>query len=252
MPRDRAAIAKIDEAAAALTACSRAYTRANLYHCWQRLSGSDETLKGFVRGPLAARLARGNLDGLLPASQRWDGARLPREWDAYFPKVILIVDRPAILDLFIASGVVTTARLAVVCVDGSPSNVVDWLRDGFRAGHRAPVGYLHDAATAFYPFSIEPLASLIAVSNGAPIDYVDLGLPVRGALARGFPRAGDGATDPFASDARSGERIVALEALTPYAMIAYATRRLMAMVPGDPRMAPLVRPTKASKERRRS
>lgn len=240
MPPDRRRVAGahgIEQAAVELIATSRAFSRRNLYHRWRGL-GSEVTdlslsFEAWEREVLAPRLARGPLAGLLPNAVRWDGASLPREWDAYFPRVIIVVDRRAILDLFIASGITTTARLAVVCVDGSPASIVDWLRRGFRVGHRAPVGYLHDAKTAFYPFAVEPLASAVASAAREPVDFCDLGLPASGAPRRRFP---------FESGAPKGERITELEALPPAAMIAYAARRLMSRVPGDPRMAPLVRP----------
>jgi hypothetical protein len=257
MRRDRQELLqakKLAEAIDALGACSRAFTRRNLYHRFRRLVDAvaaavdaPMTFEAFVAGPLAKRTkTHGPIPNLLPPSTRWDGTRLPREWDSYFPKSILVVDRPEILDLFIASGVITTGRLAVICIDGSPSNVVDWLRRGFHKGMRAPVGYLHDAATAFYPFAVEPLRSLVACSDSEPIDYTDLGLPARGALAKWFPRAGGADESLVAGDARPAERIVELEALSPYALVAFAARRLGARVPGDPRMAPLIRTATAT------
>lgn len=237
---------RLEKAAAALRACSRAYTRRNLHHAWLRLSpDADRSFAAFEEGVLARRLARGPLDGLLARAVRWDGRRLGREWDAYFPRSILLVDSPDVLGLFIASGVITTARMSVVCIDGSPGNVVDWLRRGFRAGHRAPIGYLHDSATAFYPFAIEPLASIVLATRNEPIDYVDLGLPFGGALARRFPLVREAWTGEL-SGARKSARVTELEELPPCALLAYATRRLMARVAGDPMMAPLVRKTPAA------
>jgi hypothetical protein len=203
-----------------------------LFHEWRR-AGGDGPFEDFERA-----LGDRPLLGLLPRPTRWDGAALPSEWNAYFPRGVLVVDRAAILDLFVASGIMTTARIAVVCVDGSPANVVDWLGRGFRRGQRAPVAYLHDAATAFYPFAVEPLVSLVAAAAGDPIDFHDLGLPVVGAPARRFPFIGE----PWCSVPKR-ERIRELEALPPCALIAYAARRLMARVPGDPKMAPLARRT---------
>jgi hypothetical protein len=223
----------LDRAARALASGSPAYTRRNLFHAYRRRSGDRCSFEELCSGPLAARLAAGPLPGLLPPSTRWDGERLPREWDAYFPKAIVLVDRPEILDLFVASGVIATAKLAVVCVDGSPASVVDWLRRGIRRGHRAPVGFLHDASTAVYPFLLEPLATLVEASPPEEIAFADLGLPVRGMDGARFPP----------SDLAPGERVLELEALPPSSLVAYAARRMLSMVPGDPLMAPLVRPT---------
>lgn len=228
MSRSAAALAL---AARTLAASSPAFTRGNLYHAYRRRAGGRGSFAEFSAGPLAARLAGGPIRGLLPASVRWDGARLPREWDAYFPKAILLVDRREILDLFVASGALATAKLAVVCVDGSPSSVVAWLRRGIRAGARAPIGFLHDAATAVYPFLLEPLATLLEHAHGEAIAYADLGLPARGLAAERFPLAGDGVP--------RRERVRELEALPPSALVAYAARKMLSMVPGDPLMAPL-------------
>jgi hypothetical protein len=174
---------------------------------------------------------------MLETTERWDGEPLPREYRAYFPLAVLVVDRPAILSCFVASGVIATARLAVVCLDGSPSHVVRWLAHGFREGHRAPVGFLHDAATTVYPFLFEPLASLIdALGPSEPTAYRDLGLPPRGLLAKRFP---------FAETLPPGERVTELGALPPRALVAYATRAVLSMVPGDPRMAAIQRRERA-------
>lgn len=231
MRRDE--LVRLDAAASDLRRCARAFTRRNLYHAWLRTSNERVSFESFERNVLAERLGETPIPGLLPLSARWDGGALGREWAAYFPRSIVIVDALPVLDLFIASGVMTTARMAVVCIDGSPAHVVDWLRRGFRAGHRAPIGYLHDAATAFYPFAAEPLASLVAVAR-EPIDFVDLGLPVRGALARKFPLVREAWPEP------GHARVTELEALPPCAMLAWAARQMMGRVPGDPEMAPLV------------
>ena len=217
----------IDAAARALGA-EGPYTARNLYWAVRRAGHDAGAFDDFRRGPLAARLARGPLGGLL-GDERWDGPPLPREYDAYFPQAILLVDRPGALALFVASGTLATAKVAVVCLDGSPRHVVRWLSRGFRAGKRAPVGYLHDAGTAVYPFLVEPLASLVgAVSETERLAYKDLGLPPHGLAARRFP---------FSGALAAGERVEHLEALPPRALVAYATRALLSMVPGDPRMA---------------
>ena len=98
------------------------------------------------------------------------------DWDACFPAAILMVDRPTVVDLFVASGALVQARIAVVCVDGTPAHVVSWLRRGLERGHRAPVGYLHDVRTVLYPFLFEPLATMVALARGSPIPYRDLGI----------------------------------------------------------------------------
>jgi hypothetical protein len=226
----------LDRAAAELASSSRRYTEKNLFYAWRRRTGETIDFDGFTEGLLARRLAHGPLPGLLPPSVPWHDARVPRECDAYFPKAVLLVDRPAILDLFVASGVLVTARLAVVCIDGSPSHVVAWLARGFRAGRRAPVAYLHDAATTVYPFVLEPLAS----TSNSGIAYCDLGLPPRGVAA---------ASLPFANVVPPSEVVVELEALPPGALIAYATRKALAMIPGDPLMAPLARREPAEPDR---
>ena len=155
--------------------------------------------------------------------------RLPREWSAYFPAAILLVDRPEILHLFAASGAIVQARLAVATLDGEPRAVVRWLCAGLRRGYRAPIGYLHDAATIRYPFSAEPLKTCLeSLGRDEKLVYLDLGLPPRGLDPRELP---------FES---SLERpIFELEAAPPAAIVAWATRQLMAAIPRDPWLAPL-------------
>ncbi len=115
--------------------------------------------------------------------------------------------------------------------------MVRWLARGFREGHRAPVGFLHDAATTVYPFLVEPLASLVeALGPSEPPVYRDLGLPPRGLPGKRFP---------FAETLPPGERVTELAALPPRALVAYATRAVLAMVPGDPRMAAVQRRERA-------
>ena len=221
----------------ALDACARtlrrgapAFTRRNLLHALRHARGGELT-EPEIEAALCKRLGRGPVEGLLPASHRWRAPRLGREWDAYFPKAVLLVDRPAVLDLFVASGVIATGRLAVVCLDGTPAPVVDWLRRGFRAGRRAPVAYVHDAASIVYPFTIEPLATLVRESAGSELAFRDLGIPPHGFRGGAFT----GAALP------EDERILELEALPPSALLSYAARAAMRMVPGDPNMLPLVR-----------
>ena len=222
----------IDAAARALRAEGGCFTARNLYWALRRAGHDPGSLDALRRGPLAARLERGPLGGLL-GDERWDGAPLAREYEAYFPQAVLLVDRPGVLGLFVASGALSTAKLAVVCLDGSPRHVVRWLARGFRAGHRAPVGFLHDSATVVYPFLVEPLASLVnAVGDAERLRYRDLGLPPRGLRAGRFP---------FSEELGADEPVVELEALPPRALVAYATRAMLAMVPGDPRMAPIRR-----------
>jgi hypothetical protein len=153
--------------------------------------------------------------------------RLPAEWRAYFPAAILLVDRPELVEIFAASGVLVQARIAVVCIDGSPSRVVDWLRSGWRAGHRAPVGYLHNAKTVVYPYLFEPLATFLAVSPGDLV-YRDLGI-----------RPGAGLWDPLGLASAYARQATELDEVPPCSLIAYAATRLLAMIGTDPMLAPL-------------
>src|SRR5262249_31628666 len=108
----------------------------------------------------------------------------PRGRDAAFPEAVLLVDRPAILDLFAASRALVPATLAVASVAGPPAPLAAWLRQGFREGRHAHVLYVHDAATVVFPFSIEPLATLVqcmAEPGAGPLRFTDLGLPPLGA-----------------------------------------------------------------------
>jgi hypothetical protein len=221
---------KIDGCAAALRETVPAFTRRNLFFAVRRAQGGDTEEKRFETS-LRDRLRRGALPGLLPSPCHWTPRRLAREWAAYFPKAVLLVDRPAVLDLFVASGVMPAARLAVVCIDGSPAPVVAWLRKGYRAGRRAPVLYLHDAATVAYPFAFEPLASLIRHGHAGPLPYRDLGLPPLGAPARRF--APESSSDP--------EVFLDLEAVPPAALVSFVVRRAQRAIPDDPNMLPLAR-----------
>ena len=188
-----------------------AFTRRNLLYAVRRELDAPVTEAEFDVA-LRRRLTRSSIPGLLPERCRWPSRRLTREWDAYFPAAILLVDHPAILDLFVASGILAAARLAVVCIDGTPSTVIAWLRRGFRAGLDAPIAYLHDAATVIYPFLFEPLATRMRFSCDKPVSYVDLGCSPRGTGAVRFG-------DPSLPE---GESILDLEAVPPAALVRYA------------------------------
>jgi hypothetical protein len=233
-PKPRPLAEAIDDCARALREEAPAFTRRNLLFAVRRALGAQGTQASPLTEPdfdvaLRRRLARSPLPGLLPARCRWQSRRLPREWDAYFPAAVVLVDRPAILDLFVASGVIARSRLAVVCVDGTPSTVIAWLRRGFRAGRRAPVVYLHDAATVIYPFMVEPLSTLVRYRGDGPLAYRDLGLPPLGATVDLFDAATELGDTP----------ILDLEALPPAALVRYAARSALRLIPGDPNMAPL-------------
>lgn len=216
----------IDRAADQLRASSSAFTRRNLFHAARRLPGGPGDFERF-EGALARRLRRGPIEGLLELQPRARSRRLSSEHEAYFPAAILIVDRPELVDLFAASGVLVQARLAVVSACGTPATVVRWLVRGMRAGFRAPVGYLHDASTVLYPFALEPLRTLVEVAT-APIDFIDLGLPPQGLPAGELPFC-----PPMS------EPVTELEAPPPAAIVAYAARRLAKLLPRDEWLLPL-------------
>ncbi len=225
----------IDAAAAELASTSRAFTRGNLYHAVLRTDpglGARWTLDRFCREPLARRLRRGRIPGLLPASRprrfRAAGVANRREWDACFPAAILLVDRPEIVDLFAASGALVQSRIAAVCTDGTPAHVVSWLRRGIRLGHTAPVGYLHDAGTVLYPFFFEPLATLVAVSGGRELRFRDLG------IGPGRPLR-----DLLGVAAGGASSAVFLEQIPPCALVAYAAQELLRLVSPDPLLLPM-------------
>jgi hypothetical protein len=234
----------IDAAAAELLLTSRAFTQGNLYHAVRRLRpalGTDGAVERFFDIALARRLRHGPLTGLLPAVSARRGARVAqsslslRERSAYFPAAILLVDRPEIVDLFAASGVLVQARVAVVCIDGSPPTVVSWLCHAARRGHRAPVGYLHDARTVLYPFLFEPFATIVESLRGRPLAYRDLGigpgLPVRDPLH---------IADAYAAGAQN------LEELPPSSLVAYAAQQLLEMVAPDTLLLPM-RPSRPAR-----
>ena len=221
---------EIDTCAHAIREGIPAFTRRNLLFAVRRARGENIVEESFDAA-LCERLRRGPLPGLLPSPCRWIPRRLTREWDAYFPKAVLLVDRPAILDLFIASGAMPNARLAVICIDGSLAPVVEWLRRGYRAGRRAPVLYLHDAATVAYPFAFEPLATLVRHGSDEPLLYSDLGLPPMGVPARRFAD----------ESLPEGDVLFDLEAVPPATLVSHVMRRVLRAVPGDPNMLPLTR-----------
>ena len=146
----------------------------------------------------------------------------PREQRAYYPAGILLVDRPEVVELFAKSGALIQARVAVVDVTGEPRDVVRWLIAGARAGHRAPIGYLHDATTVLYPFSFEPLRTIAALG---PMRFRDLGF-----------RPGRGFRDPIKKT-----RVSSLMEATPSALVSYAVRGVLAMLDGDAMLAPRAR-----------
>ena len=230
----------IEPCARALRACCPAFTRRNLFHAVRRAAHREVPEEDFDEA-LRERQARGPLAGLLPERCAWRPRRLPREWDAYFPAAIVLVDRPSVLDLFVASGALAQHRLAVVALDGTPAPVVSWLKRGVAAGRRAPVVYLHDAATVVYPFAFEPLATLARLHRGR-IAFRDLGLPPLGRAAGAFA---EGSLPP-------DETIVELEALPPSIVVRYGAREALRMVPGDPNMLPLARGRTAAQRRRGS
>ena len=216
----------IDRAADQLRASSAAFTRRNLFHVVRRMPRGPDDFEEF-EAALARRLRRGPIPGLLAPPPRARSRRLSCEHAAYFPAAILIVDRTELVDLFAASGVLVQARLAIVSADGTPATIVSWLARGIRAGFRAPIGYLHDAATVLYPFALEPLRTLVEVAT-APIDFIDLGLPPQGLPATELPFC-----PPI------GELVMELEAPPPAAIVAYAARRLAKLLPRDEWLLPL-------------
>lgn len=224
----------IDRAAAELRRSSRAFTAANLYYAVLRAEPELRercTLEAFRANDLRRRLRRGPIAGLLPdgglPSRRVADIAGP-EWDACFPAGILLVDRPAIVDLFVASGALVQTRIAVVCVDGTPARVVKWLKRGLLRGHRAPVGYLHDERTVLYPFFYEPLATLTAVTSSAQRAYRDLGIG-----------PGRSLRDPLGVARAVATQAACLEELPPSSLVAYAAQELLGMIPGDPMLLPL-------------
>jgi hypothetical protein len=134
-----------------------------------------------------------------------------------------MVDRPATLARLAKTDAIARAGIDVVCIDGTPRSLVARLVRGFRAGLRAPVLYLHDAASVVYPFAIEPLATLVHLHGGEPLVYRDLGLPPLGATARRF---GDPAL-------RKEEPILELKAIPPTTLARYCVRSVSSLVRDD-------------------
>jgi hypothetical protein len=200
----------IDVAAEALRAQAPAFTRRNLYFAVRRAHGAEMTEPRF-EAALRRRLQRGPLPGLVPA--RRSRRRPANAGDAGFPAAVLLVDRPAVADLFAATPGIARTGIAVVCIDGTPAPLVAELARGFAAGQRAPVLYLHDAATVVYPFALEPLATLVRREGGTPLAYRDLGLPPLGTTARRF---GDPALP-------GDEPILEIEAIPPATLVRYCT-----------------------------
>jgi hypothetical protein len=100
---------------------------------------------------------------------------------------LLLVDRPPIRHLLAKAEAIASHGIAVVCADGTPRPLVTRLTREIRAGRRVAVLYLHDASTILYPFSIEPIATLVAESReGERLAYLDLGLPPLGASPERF------------------------------------------------------------------
>ncbi len=211
----------IDASAEALRAEAPAVTRRNLFFATRRARGAETTEASFDPA-LRRRLSHGPLPGLLP-ERAGRGSRglpggLPGGSDTEPPRAVLLVDRPAILGLFLALRGERAPGVAVVCIDGTPAPVVERLAQGFREGLRLPVLYLHDAATIVYPFALEPLATLVRSQGSEAIVYRDLGLPPLGAPARRFG-------DPsLPADAL----LVDLEEIPPAALVRYAARAVSA------------------------
>lgn len=210
----------IDASAEGLRAGAPAFTARNLRFAVRRALGAEVT-DAKLDAALRRRLARGPLPGLLPVRRARASRKLPSAWDAAPPTAVLLVDRPAILDLFLAlAGHDVGGRgpslstMAVVCIDGTPKPVVAWLSQSCGAWLRAPVLYLHDAATVVYPFSLEPLATRMARQDEPPMVYRDLGLSPGGSAARRF---GDPALP-------SDELILELEAIPPAALLRYVAK----------------------------
>ena len=211
----------IDVSADALRAEAPAFTRRNLYFAVRRAHDGGMSDVAF-EAALRRRLARGALPGLLPARTRSRARKSVSTRNDAFPAAILLVDRPAIRDLFAAIDVAPKLGgvasedlgLAVVCIDGTPAALVRSLVRGFAEGLRAPVLYLHDATTIIYPFAVEPLATLVKQNDPRPIDYRDLGLPPLGAIARRFD-------DPVLP---SDEPIFELEAIPPATLLRYCVK----------------------------
>ncbi len=219
---------RIDIAAASLRATLPVFTRGNLYH-------RTGVTRAAFDAALARRRARGRIEGLLSGRARTTPRMSAAEQRAYFPAAILLVATARrsrdIVDLFAASGALIQARVAVVDAGGHPRDVVRWLVTAARAGHTAPVGYLHDASTVLYPFFFEPLATLAAKDE--KLRFRDLGF-----------RPPSGFRDRYTK-----KRVHELEAATPAALVSYAVRSVLEMLEPDLMLAPRAAAKRASSQR---
>jgi hypothetical protein len=89
-----------------------------------------------------------------------------------------------------------------------------------------PVFYLHDAATVLFPFTFEPVATLVEQHDEkaqGPFPFRDLGLPPLGASARRFG-------DPSLGD----EPILKLSEIPDAALVRYVSRALESAVAVEP------------------
>jgi hypothetical protein len=212
--------ARIEAAADVLTRDAPVFTKRNLCFAVARAAGGALDEKSFER---ALRQGRA-LEGLLTSRT---GARARRANVDAFPEAVLLVDRREVLELFEAMAratALTTPNLAVACIDGRPAPLVARLARGFEEGLRAPVFYLHDAATVIYPFAVEPLATLVRHRKDKPMAYRDLGLAPLGASARRFG-------DPTLPTA---EPLLELEAIPPASLARYVARCIASAAAGAP------------------
>jgi hypothetical protein len=204
----------IERTAEALRAEAPYFTKRNLYFAARRARGAEIPEARFDAA-LQHRLARGSLPGLLRERQgRAPQTEGPGVAEATRPDAVLLVDRPAIRDLFLALAHAGAHRFAVVCIDGTPKSMVARVARSFQKGLRSPVLYLHDAATVVYPFALEPLATAVRHQGDTPLAYRDIGLPPLGATARRFG-------DPSLP---SEEPILELEAIPPAALVRYCVK----------------------------
>ena len=155
----------------------------------------------FAAGPLAGASARGRRRPAAAARRGRAARRLPREWDAYFPGGDPAGRSPrACVDLFVASGVLVQARLAVVCVDGTPAH---GRARGCGAGCAPATARRSATCTTRRRCSIRSpssrsrtLVGVLGAASRSP--FVDLGLPPGGLRAR--------ATLPFCRRRRARPR----------------------------------------------
>ena len=203
----------IDRGAEALRAGAPLFTRGNLFHACLRAGGDTALTEAKFTAALRRRLACGPQPGLLGQGRRAPSSARRLEASGGFPLAVILVDRRPLVDLLAGRDALAPTPIAVVCVDGTPAPVVEWLKRGFRGGRRAPVLYLHDAATVLYPFTLEPLATALREGAAGPAAYADLGLPPLGATPRRF---GD-PTLPV------GELVFKVEAIPPATLLRFCT-----------------------------